>query len=161
MGFLYLIFRGIVNLVRYTLPVTVVIVGISLGISGGIKVKDRKVENWVEDELAATSHSVTIDWGYSGKRDTITVYENQPWTVNGYSWGHNLYAQYDYTYESFIVSIPSSNISTPTIPDRSGYVFMGLYSSEVGGIQYTNGAGYGLRKINTNMTLYALWEEAY
>ena len=139
----------------------VVIIAMSLGISGGINVKDKKVASWAADELADTRHTVTINWNYQGKQDDlITVYENQPWTISGYSWGDNLYAQSDYTYENYIVSIPSSNVSAPSVPTRNGYVFMGLYSSEVGGIQYTNGAGYGLRKIVSDITLYALWQEA-
>lgn len=106
------------------------------------------------------THEVSIVWGTDKAPDYIVVVENQPWTIDGRGWGDRLYTdQHEYTYDSYILMVPTG-IRVPEVPTRTGYVFLGLYSSDIGGVQYTNAAGYGIRPVISDMTLYALWQEA-
>lgn len=40
---------------------------------------------------------------------------------------------------------------------KSGYEFAGLSKSPMGGIMYTNSAGYSIKTIHSDIELYAVW----
>lgn len=158
------IFKLIGKLIYFTFPVWFLIGGISMGVSLGLGVRNDKLHSWESAMVRDSAHEVTVVWDNGMSNSRFTVYDNQPWTLNGSVGGNSLYADSSRT-ESGVIRDYQTGIENQLytlnihIPSKTDCRFQGLYSSPEGGVQYTNASGYGIRSIVSDMTLYAIWAE--
>jgi hypothetical protein len=136
------------KVLKYTLPIIFVAVGIAIGVSSGYGVAGNTFYNWEDKKIESLCHDVTIHWNNADKDVSyLTVREDLEWNINGCESGDDLYA--------------NSNLSVSSLPyyatSWAGHEFLGLYTSSYGGEMVVNAAGYALVTIQYDLDLYAMW----
>ncbi|MBO7215287.1 MAG: hypothetical protein J6V66_07355, partial [Clostridia bacterium] len=112
-------------------------------------------DDYIEEQAGKYTHKVTIHWNNANadEADDFDVYyirEDLNWTINGIAgWGYDL----------FEVENPGS-ITLPSKVQKDGWVFKGLFKTQLGGDMYVTASGYSLITIDKDIHLYALYEEA-
>lgn len=154
----------------------ILLCGIALfgGLFIGGLASDQTFKGWLNKRLAEYTHTVTVHWG-EGTADTVfTVREDLNWDINGIAMaiGNNGKDEMPHYYPEFIEDGGTSadpdvttfsarhalKIELPSGAERDGYIFLGLFTEADGGECYVNGAGYSLRTVTGDITLYAHWQ---
>ena len=125
----------------------------------------NKYSDWNDEKINEASHTVTIHWGYGIPNTTITVREDVPYTINGYSeefWHYyNTIVYKDGVMEHRIdfYSLNNEIITLPNEAIREGYKLDGFFSGQHGGTLVINASGYGIVTITDDIDIYAVWSE--
>ena len=150
------LFKLIFYFFKYTLPVIFIFIAISLAQTVNNKFENKRIE-WFEYKCNEITHVVTIYWDNmdSSKITTIEVKEDDDYSINGklHSSYYSLFDVGEYTYKD------SERILLPSIAYKEGYTLIGFYNNPYGGVMYISPSGYGLKTIEEDMNLYALYKE--
>lgn len=135
----------------------IIYLGFGWGVSVGEGWTLGKYDEWVEQQAAHYSHTVTIYWDEEmTEYSTITVREDMNWTITGYCgpWDSVYSVSNPSSYDTGLSYMLNGKIPEgKTIQD-----FAGLWTSAYGGTQYLNSAGYSLYTIKQDTVLFALWK---
>lgn len=143
--------KGIFYIAYYTMPIAMVIGGFALGGNAGDAAGYSKYEKYEEARIDELSHRVIIKDGEE-EVAVMTVREDKAWDVSGYL-GYDDEEPYPTRgYDANENCVKNFGL------EKSGYRFVGLYSSPEGGTRFANASGCGIRDIKSSMTLYAVYE---
>ena len=139
--------KGFFYFMLYTLPLQLVVAAFFLGGLAGKAAAGDKYRVFFQQESAALTHSVIIQWDDSD-RTIIKVREDLDWTINGSDLNQDLYA------DSRVNSAPSISRDM-----KGNKTFAGLYTApNGGGTQFINANGYSIKTVTQDLTLYPYWE---
>ena len=127
---------------------------ITIGI--GASLQESIADGPLNGRMDDYTHTVTICWDEDGNdSDTYYVREDLNWALDNYSLSNSRNTSTSLFYEKNY-----DTIELPYKTQRSGKVFLGLFSSPHGIEQYVDRNGYSLRNVKSDITLYAIWADA-
>lgn len=151
---LLFIFKLLLFAGYYTLPIWIVIFGFSGGAALGSAKGQDVYDKYEREAISDLTHTVTI-YTDNGSHFEIRVREDQHWTVDGSLNSSGVPYEYD---EYVGTPDGDTNYVRESGLFKSGKRFLGLYTSPDGGTCFANGAGYGIKDVTGDMTLYAVYE---
>ena len=114
-------------------------------------------EDFAQAKIAEYTHQVTVYWDAECTvSDVFSVREDLNWTLDAVTVENQYSDQYLEPYSE------QEQYAPPELPKeayRTGYRFLGLFSSPYGVEQYVDSNGYSLKSVTSNITLYACWEK--
>lgn len=129
--------------------------------NGGSSVADKNVKNTDEITLPIPKKSYTVKLNANGGSISQSVYtrncELEGWYKSSSLTGVRYAPDELYMAKSTEVLYAkwiNPNLGAVNTPTRANYKFLGWYTSATGGSEYTSAS-----KINSNITLYAHWEQ--
>ncbi len=142
------LFKGLGYLLYFTFPILLCVVAFFGGGAAGDAAFGGRYEKWEQEQISGFTHTVTIYWDESNVPSILEVREDINWNINGCNEVQKLYGSLE------------QNETVTELPERSyrqNMIFVGLFTTPDGGTQYVNTAGYSLRSVTSDLTLYAVW----
>ncbi len=159
-------------ILRYTWGIWLSLILLFGGFFGGSLLAqgifDGKYDKWEDKKIEEATHTLTIYWSGTsdGKKSTIRVREDAPFTLNGIASNHPYCENSYYGYYSSDLDMYGDyykyqgiDLSHFGYSDAQIEKLRGFSTSPGGGELVITKYGYGVYEVTEDMTVYALWEE--